>query len=344
MEVKLFIGAAEVLARLRLIGAEKLRAGEDGWLQLELRDPVVAVRGDRYILRRPSPGETLGGGSIVDPRPRGRHKRFSQSILERFESLSVGSPADILSQAVAAGGIASLREAILRSSLEQEPAREALDALLATGEIVILDPKGSKPSITSEVLVTSRLAWEQQVALASKEVEAYHRTFPLRQGMPREELKSRLKTTPRVFTPLLQMLIGAGILVETGPLIYRPGHTIRFSPKQEASVQALLAKFTLAPYAPPTIKECQAEIGADVFDAMVELETLHPVSTEVVFRREDYEGMLADLRRQFQAQGVLTAAQVRDHFSTSRRYVLALLEHLDAIGITIREGDARRLR
>jgi selenocysteine-specific elongation factor len=77
---------------------------------------------------------------------------------------------------------------------------------------------------------------------------------------------------------------------------------------------------------------------------MVDLDTLQPVSTEVVFRREDYERMVSDLRRQFEANGILTAAQVRDHFKTSRRYVLALLEHLDATGVTIREGDARRLK
>jgi selenocysteine-specific elongation factor len=68
-EVKLFIGSAEVIARVRLIGADELKPGEEGWLQLELGEPAVAVRGDRYILRRPSPGETLGGGAVLDPHP-----------------------------------------------------------------------------------------------------------------------------------------------------------------------------------------------------------------------------------------------------------------------------------
>jgi selenocysteine-specific elongation factor len=343
-EVKLFIGAAEVLARLRLIGAEILRPGADGWLQLELREPVIAVRGDRYILRRPSPGETLGGGFVVDPHPRGRHKRFSEKILDRYESLSVGSPADILRQALGTAGITTVREAVIRSSLEVEPARQALDALLEAGEILVLDSKRADLSATSEVLVMSRLAWEQQVAFVVKEVEAYHRSFPLRRGMPREELKSRLKVTPRIFGALLQRLTLTEILVEAGPLVSRPGHTIHFSSQQEQAAQALLAKFSSAPYAPPSVKECEAEVGADVYQAMVDLDTLQPVSTEVVFRREDYERMVSDLRRQFEANGILTAAQVRDHFKTSRRYVLALLEHLDATGVTIREGDARRLK
>ncbi|HNF95208.1 MAG TPA: selenocysteine-specific translation elongation factor, partial [Anaerolineales bacterium] len=75
-EVKFFVGASETVAIARLLGTEELKAGEEGWLQLELRDPIVALRGDRYILRRPSPGETLGGGAVVDHQPKGRHKRF----------------------------------------------------------------------------------------------------------------------------------------------------------------------------------------------------------------------------------------------------------------------------
>jgi selenocysteine-specific elongation factor len=69
-----------------------------------------------------------------------------------------------------------------------------------------------------------------------------------------------------------------------------------------------------------------------------------PVSDEVVFRREDYESMVREVRGLLDRHATITAAQVRDHFDTSRRYVLALLEHLDNIGVTVREGDVRRLK
>src|SRR6202142_1946836 len=91
-EVKVFLGTAETVAALRLLGKEELQPGQEGWIQLELRDPVVAVRGDRYILRRPSPSETLGGGAIVDAQPRNRHKRFGNEILKSLSSLAKGSP------------------------------------------------------------------------------------------------------------------------------------------------------------------------------------------------------------------------------------------------------------
>jgi selenocysteine-specific elongation factor len=343
-EVKLFLGAAEVVARLRLIGTDKLRPGENGWLQLEMRQPVVSVRGDRYILRRPSPGETLGGGSVLDPHPKGRHKRFSDSVLERFKSLASGSPADILRQTLSAGGPASLREVIVRSSLEKEPAQAALEELLSTGEMIILDIKRENLLITDEVLVVGRSAWEKQVALALKEVNGYHKSFPLRRGMPKEELKSRLKASSRFFNSFLQKVIADGYLAETGTVVLLPGHQIQFTGQQEQSILALLNRFSASPNAPPSIKECQAEVGVDVYEAMVEQGILRPVSSEVVFRREDYERILQDLRKEFDKRGTLTAAQVRDHFNTSRRYVLALLEHLDETGVTIREGDTRRLK
>ncbi len=94
-EVKVFLGASEGMATLRLLGAETLRPGEEGWVQLELRDPLVTTRGDRYILRRPS-SETLGGGQVVDPHPKQRHKRFDSSVLSALEALAQGTPAEVL--------------------------------------------------------------------------------------------------------------------------------------------------------------------------------------------------------------------------------------------------------
>lgn len=343
-EVKLYLGAAEVVARVRLIGKNVLLPGEEGWLQLEVRQPVVAVRGDRYILRRPSPGETLGGGSVLDPHPKGRHKRFSTGVIERYESLAAGTPADILLQTLAASGAALLREVIVRSNLEKEAAEQALADLIESGEMVVLDSRGGELSSTSDALVIGRSAWERQSAQAVKEVEAYHRSYPLRRGMPREELKSRLKLPPRLFNASLEKLIAAGSLLESGPLVIRPSHTIRFTMQQEQAKDALLRRFAASPYTPPSIKECQAEVGVDVFDALVDLGVLRPVSGEVVFRQEDFERMLGELRMEFAARGKLTAAEVRDHFNTSRKYVLALLEHLDEIGVTVREGDVRRLK
>lgn len=337
-EVKVFAGTAETIANLRLLDAETLNPGEEGWIQLELREPLVVVRGDRYILRRPSPGETLGGGQVVDPNPKSRHKRFDGSVLKGLESLSKGSPAEVLFQAALALGAASVRETVAKARLESESAEMALKECLETGMLVSLE--GQITSTFSENLVLPAPHWESLRNSLLLALTAYHKALPLKRGMPREELKSRLKLTPRVFNAALKRLD----LQDGGAWLALPGHAIRFSAAQQAKADLLLKKFAAAPLAPPSIKECQSEVGEDVFAALVELGQLTVVSPEVVFRRADYEQMAAKVRETISKNGQVTAAEVRDLFGTSRKYALALLEHLDAIGVTIRVGDFRQLR
>jgi selenocysteine-specific elongation factor len=344
VEVKLFFGAAEIPARVRLLGKDVLNPGEEGWLQLELKQPVATVRGDHYILRRPSPGETLGGGVVVEPHPRGRHKRFAGELIDQLESLAVGSPEEVLFQTILALGVVPVKEAVTRSNLEGEQAIQAIQDLTNAGQLIWLEEKDGIFSLESDLLVTSRSYFEQLVGQTIKEVSSYHRAFRLRRGMPREELKSRLRLPSRLFTAVLRRLINDGALEEAGPVIFEPNHQIQFSPAQEKAMQDLLAKFAAAPNAPPGVKEAQMDVGEEVYNAMIDLGMLMPVSNEVVFRKQDYERMLAELRKLFEEQDTLTAAQVRDHFNTSRKYVLAFLEHLDQQGITVREGDFRRLR
>ncbi|MDD1748964.1 MAG: SelB C-terminal domain-containing protein, partial [Methanothrix sp.] len=148
----------------------------------------------------------------------------------------------------------------------------------------------------------------------------------------------------RLFNAALRRLVVEGKLTETGPLVLRAGHTIRFTPQQKASLERLMRRFAASPYTPPSLKECQAEAGEELVAALLDLGQLVSVAPEVVFRKEDYEGMLADVRRMLQQQGTLTVAQVRDHFNASRRYILAFLEHLDSIGVTVRDGDIRTLK
>ncbi len=352
-EVKLFIGASEVVSRLRLIGTDVLNPGEHGWLQLETRTPVVSVRGDRYILRRPSPGETLGGGVIIDPEPKGRHKRFDEKILQRLESLVRGTPDEILLQSMLASGVAQIKEVVGRSSLPVDIANKALKSLLESGQAVILD-ESPEPNHENS-LVTTTSYWSNFNNKIKMEISNYHRQFPLRQGIPREELKSKLGISAKVFNAAIQKIIDEGFLMEKSirqnlpgispiPVIFEPGHTIEFTLEQQRKIDSLLKKFISTPQSPPTIKSCILEIGEDLYNSLVDTEKLIPVSSEVVFRMEDYRGMVTKVKEMILNEGSINVAQIRDRFNTSRRYVLAFLEHLDALNITVRDGDVRRLK
>jgi selenocysteine-specific elongation factor len=233
---------------------------------------------------------------------------------------------------------------VTRSSLEADTAMEALEELRQQDAVVFLEDVERELGPESDVLLTSQAYWERLSNEIIQVVNNYHRTHPLRLGMPREELKSRLKLSPRLFNAALRKLVAGENLAESGPLVLISGFEVRFTPEQQQAIQSILQRFATSPFSPPSIKEVQAEIGELLYNAMVDLDMLKPVSQEVVFRREDYDHMVQEVRGLLAHAGTITAAQVRDHFNTSRRYTLALLEHLDEVGITVREGDVRRLR
>ena len=341
-EIKFFISATESMGVLRLLGVEELNPGEEGWIQLELRDPVVAVRGDRFILRRPSPGETLGGGVIVDHTPKGRHKRYDEEILRSLEALLQGSPADIFLEAALGMNIAPIKDVIIQSRLEQADAESVLKELVATGMLILLE--NSDLTSTSNSLISHFSHWNTLRDKTIKLVDEYHKDFPLRRGIPREELKSKLKMAPRVFNTFLTKLMEKQAITEYRAFIAKTGHEIQFNGQDQARVQALMRSFEQNPFSPPSIKECRSEVGEEIVNALVDLNKLVTVSSDVVFRKQDYDLMVSKVKDTLENNGKITLAEVRDLFKTSRKYAQGLLEHLDAVGVTIRDGDFRKLK
>ncbi len=341
-EVKFFIGASETVAAVRLLGAEELNPGEEGWIQLELREPVVAVRGDRYILRRPSPGETLGGGVIVDHQPKGRHKRYDSAALKSLESLIQDSPTGVLLEAANALGIAPIKEIVARSRLVLSDAESALAELTRTNSLVPLGEGAQTAS--SDLLVASRSYWQTMRDKALLAIEEFHKDFPLRRGIPREELKSKLKLDARTFNALIAQFTTRNLITGSENHAALPTHEIKFKPEEQANVEDLMRKFSQNPFSPPSFKECQEIVGSEVLSVLVESGEFIAVSKDVIFRNSDYDSMKMEIQQAAERNGKISLAEVRDLFKTSRKYAQALLEHFDAVGFTVRDGDFRKLR
>lgn len=338
-QVKLFVGAAEVLATVRLLGQAELAPGGTAWLQLVCAESIVAVKGQRFILRRPSPGATLGGGVIVDPHPKRRYRQNETGVLAQLEAAARGTPSEVLLQTVESLGLASLKDAVAKASLSSDVSQAAIAELRAAGELIELD---------GEALVLTRATWGHLTRTAQATLAAFHAQFPLRAGMPREELKSRLSKltplSPRLFNALLARAAVEGALVAQATSVRLATHTIQFEAAQQNKINALLADFRRDPYNTPLPKDCAARVGEEVFTALVELGQLVQLSPEVVFLPETYTQAVAQVKAHLQANRTITVAAVRDMFKTSRKYALALLEHLDALGLTKRVGDERVLR
>ena len=337
LETKMFLGADEVLARVRLLGTEILKPGGTAWLQLEVEEPVVAVRGDRFILRRHSQSATQGAGILFYPHPPYRHKRFNQDILDTLEALSGGDPIDVLRQTISRAGAGLLSVVLEQSGLEEKTAREVLDQLLSENTILLFG-KGKNQ------LVALRTLWEQLSTTLLNRVTQFHQDYPLRSGMPREELKSQAKLDDQVFSQVLEGLISDGAISQQGPSLAVKGFEIQFSPDQEKKIKKLMEQFKANPTQPPSVKECRETVDEAVYTALLDQGKLKQISSEVVFTPEDYQKMVSDLVKKIKADGPITVAHVRDLLGSSRKYVLAFLEGLDSEGVTVREGDVRRLK
>ena len=341
-EVKVFVGTGESMSTLRLLGIDELKPGQEGWIQLELQHALVCARGDPFILRRPSPAETLGGGTIIDSQPAGRHKRFESNVIASLGTLAAGDAAGILYEAALSLGAAPIHDIVTRSRLGTEAANEALNILLRDGKLVPLVP--GKVSDDSDKFVVSLRDWNAISEKIDRLAAGFHAEFPLRVGLPREELKNQLGLSARTFNFVIAKKIDEGQMVGRGSLLALPGHEIKFDAAQQAAVDGLMRRFEGSPYAPPSAKECKEAAGEEVIGALKELGSLVAVSDGILFRKADYDAMVSAIRDTLKRRGTITLAEVRDLFQTSRKYAQALLEHLDSLGITQRDGDSRVLK
>ncbi len=345
--VDFFSGASEVPGRVRLLDADALRPGASGWAQLVLAEAVALAPGDRFIIRQPSPSVTLGGGIVVNPHPRRRWRRFQADLLSQLETLARGTPEDLMLHALARQEPGPLKAAGEASGLDGDTAERVLAEMIAAGQLILLGA-AQAPLARSLTPAISIGGWHTLAARMAETVADHHAQFPLRPGMGREELKGRVqgrnKWPTKLFNELIARAAAEGILVESGEYLARPGHRIAFSAAQQAKVDALLAAFRRQPYTPPSMAESAAMTDVELISALLYQGTLTRLSEDVLLLKETYAEMVDGIVAHIEANGSMTVAQVRDRYHTSRKYALAIMEHLDEQKITRRVGDERVLR
>ncbi len=328
MPVKLFVGAAEAGAHARLLAAETIEPGEEGWLQLRLDRPLALAPGDRFILRCPSPAETIGGGVVVDPHPGRRWRRFDGRVIERLETRLAGTPLERLVQAASqADGIKS---SVLQRQVELSDSdfEAVLDEALNRNLVVRF----------ADSTYLSRQRFEALQRRLFELLNAFHMAEPLRRGIQREQLRSQLGVRQSTFAALLEELPS---VVAEGTLVRASDHQVRLDLDQQARVDHLRAQMTTAPYTPPSYAEAVKIVGERLLRALIEQGEIVQVQPDIIFTRDAYDNMLAALLEMLADQGQVTTAEFRDRFGTTRKYAIGFLEHLDAAGITRRIGEAR---
>jgi selenocysteine-specific elongation factor len=330
-EVSFHSNALEVIAKARLLEKDELKPGETSWAQLAFAEPAAVVKGDLFIIR--SPTQTLGGGDIIDAYPK-RHRRFQAVTIQGLAAREKGSAEEVLLATLEAKEPIEMAELTNRASLSPKEAQQAIESLVSQKRLVTLGDKGQ------HTLLFSAAGWQRLANSVSQALTTYHRQFPLRSGMPKEELRSKLKVSAGSFPPMLQLLVKDGVLVEDVKAVRLSSHRIELSAKQKAMVDAYLKGLAQNPYSPPS----DLAIDVELLDVLVDQRQVVKVSDNVVFAASAYKEMLDRIMSHLKSQGKITVAEVRDMFQTSRKYALAVMEHLDEQKVTRRVGDERVLR
>jgi selenocysteine-specific elongation factor len=275
-------------------------------------------------------------------------------VIERLETLAHGTPEEIVLQALEGQQPCEARELVKRLALSTEDTQRALNAMLADDRVLLIDDLDGttvtlpRPETSARFLI-SGFGWRELKERMRAALSAYHRTHPLRKGMPREELRSRLQErTPglsgRLFNQVIARTVYEGIISENEASIWSSDHAVQFTPEQQQRIDDLMARFRRTPYITPSFTECVSQLGEELLGALIESGTLIRLSAEVVYMAETVAEMRVRVIDQIRQHGSVTIAQVRDLLDISRKYALALMEYLDEQRVTKRIDDVRVLR
>jgi selenocysteine-specific elongation factor len=321
-DLLLHTGTAEVGCRVIVLSGDAIEPGAEGWVQLYLERAIAAAAEDRFVLRVPSPSLTLAGGRFADVAAR-KHSRHDSAVSESLDRRAAGD--------------------VIQEELRKYPRGVSVAALVKATMAQPSEIDGLRAHRVGEWLFAAE-AWSAIADRAVAEVTAYHGAHPLRPGIAREELRSRLRLSPSSFPSALASLIAEGKLQEREGAIALRTHQVVLE-SSDGPAARLLEVLGADQFAPPSLPDAMQRAGAgpEVVRALVQRGDLVRLSADIAFTREAYSNAVAIVRDLIGSDGSVTVAQLRDRIGASRRPVLALLEHLDAEKVTRRVGDQRVL-
>jgi selenocysteine-specific elongation factor len=340
--VRFHHGASELLGRVLLLEGDELAPGASMFAQVRLEAPAVALRGDRFVIRRYSPPRAIGGGVLLDP-VASKRRRGDARAIESLRVLERGDPRAQVEQAVRSRGAGGLHPRDLGKALggaADEAFGSAAEGLAAAGVLRAL-PDGT---------LVHREAVERACALLLEEVAAHQRDHAIRWGMVKGELKSRLAR--QVPGPLFDLLLAeetaAGRLHQRGDRVRAGDAGSALGAAEEAFRDRVETILKAQPFAPPAPKEILAaapgmEAGAltEMLQHLVFEGRAVRVTSDLFYHADAVRALMERLREFFAAKEELGVGDFKDLFGLSRKHAVPLLEHLDRTGMTRRRGDVR---
>jgi len=342
--VRLYSGAAEVMARLVPLEEEEILPGESGLAQLRLEAPLAVAAGDILIFRSYSPMVTIAGGRVIDAAPR-KKTRFRTEQVAELLLREQGDPLEQGEQIIANLSPELYEKQAVLQQLQHLPHWDELVEELLVQERAVVFQADNK-----EYLVAS--SWlEKTSSTVRNALTAYHQANPLRLGVPREELRSRLlkQGSSRLFLALLLYWESEGWLLLRDNMVALAGFTIQLSPSQERLLQEIRTLYTTNPFAPPSYSDLGEKLSSsaswrELFNLLLAQGELVKLSEDIYLSRSSVALAEQHLRIYCEEHREVTLGAFRDLLNTSRKYALPLLEYFDNERLTQRRGEARILR
>jgi len=343
--VRLHTGTSERISLPLLLDADELPPGASGYVQFFLRDPLALKPGDRFVIRSFSPAFTWGGGIILHVNPP-RHRRNQAAVLGGLKTLEQGGPEDILSHYLAEAGPGGRSRAELEALLPWDPGelKNLLAQLASQGRVILYDPENQR-----YVLNDSAKDLEEQI---SRHLAAYHKQNPLKPGLSKEELRRKLppQMEVRLFNYLLGKLTGKKQIVVDKDLVRLAGHRVTLAGAEEELIHRLAALYAQGLLSPPTLKEAAGALDLapdklkQLLTVLVNQGRVVKVKEDLYFHQEAIAQLKAALVDFLKKHKEINVLQFKDLTQTSRKFTIPLLEYFDTTRVTVRVGEARRLR
>ncbi len=343
--IRFHSGTSEILGLVILLDRDDLKPGDTAVAQIRLDEPVSLVKDDRFVIRSYSPVRTVGGGGILNPVPL-KHKRFRPEIVDGLNRLLDSPPEtviDIQSDAAGMYGV-SFTDLKLMTSLSDKPLENAIGALLSRRTLITVD-KEHRDYIHGK-------HFDELKEQLRGHLERYHAANPLKAGMQKEELKSKVPTYlhPKLFTLILNQMVKDSIVAVEEESVRLTGHQISLGADQTDIRKKILGIYREAKLQPPYFKDLPGTLGFDAKAAKDVLQFLNARGDLVKIKEDLYFDAVAiaqletDLVNFLKNNGEISTPQFKDMTGASRKYVIPLIEHFDRTHVTIRIGDIRKLR
>ncbi|MCL2789145.1 MAG: selenocysteine-specific translation elongation factor [Desulfobulbus sp.] len=349
-QVRIHLGTGEIVGRILLLESDTLAPGAATHVQLLLQEPVAAWPGDRYVIRSYSPITTIGGGVILNNAPRKRKRtleRDQEANRIHFAALKAADNERRLLLLVEEAGSKGITADHLAAQvgLSSTKLKKQLQHPISTGALLVADSDNQR-------LLAASVAETLNQRIVGLLI-AFHQANPLKSGLAKEELRSRLRppVEQKVYQALLTGLVRKKIIDQEGAEIRISGHTVTLQVDEQEMERKIDALYLEAALTPPNLKEVLAVFGdlsekqnRQVIDLLVGKGRLIKINENLWFHAQAIHTLQEEVAAYIRREGEIDAQRFKDLTGLTRKFSIPLLEYFDKIKLTIRIDDKRVLR